>query len=230
MQEKFLQLFSRRSPEMYYILGLIFGDGCVHYNETTRKYYVNLTSQDRDILENFQKFIGKQYPIKKIKNANAFQINVWSKTLCKVLFDLFQLRNKKSNKLIYPDIPKKFEKFFLLGLHVTDGSNPTLTIKKKYKDKIYTNHTLEWNYTSCSKKFIHKINEVVSRQMGFKPSKVNVRHHKIGSDSYSIRYFGKRAQAICEWIYDCPTYMRCQRKYYMYQSYESFRKVIALTD
>lgn len=215
---------------MFYILGLIFGDGCVHYNIATRKYYVNLTSQDCDILENFRRFIGKQYPIKKVRKTKAFKVNVWSKPLCEALFALYQLRNKKSHKLIYPDVPVELEKFFILGIHATDGSNPTLTIKKKYKKKTYTNYTLEWNYTSCSKEFIEKVNEVVSRNLEFEPAKVNVRKHKKGHTSYSIRYFGKRAQSVCDWMYDCPSWMRCKRKYKMYQSYLSLRKVIALTN
>lgn len=223
MQEKFLQLFSQHTPKMYYILGLIFGDGCVHYNIATRKYYVNLTSGDRDILKNFRRFFGNQHPIRKIKGANAFRVDIWSKPLCEVLFNLFQIRNKKSDRLIYPNVPKRLEKYFVLGLHTTDGSNPTLTIKKKYKSKLYINYTLEWNYTSCSKAFIEKINEIVASNLKIKPSKINVRKHKVGNISYSIRYFGKKAQAICDWMYDCPKYMRCQRKYNMYQSYTSLR-------
>lgn len=230
MQEKFLQLFGKPSSKMFYILGLIFGDGCVHYNIATRKYYVNLTSQDLDILENFRNFIGKKYQIKKIENANAFAVNVWSKPLCEVLFSLYQLRNKKSHKLVYPNVPTAFEKFFILGIHATDGSNPTLTIKKNYKNKLYINYTLEWNYTSCSKNFIHKINEVVSRNLNIKPAKINVRLHKVGNTSYSIRYFGKRAQSICDWMYDCPIWMRCDRKYKMYQSYQSLREIVRLSN
>lgn len=219
MQEKFLQLFSQLSPEMFYTLGLIFGDGCVHYNVATRKYYVNLTSQDRDILNNFRKFIGKEYLVSKVRKTRAFKVNVWSKPLCEALFTLYQLRNKKSHRLVYPNVPGEFEKFFILGIHATDGSNPTLTIKKKYKKKTYINYTLEWNYTSCSKEFIEKVNEVVARNIGLEPAKVNVRNHKRGNISYSIRYFGKRAQSICDWMYDCPSWMRCKRKYKMYLSY-----------
>lgn len=215
---------------MFYILGLIFGDGCVHYNIATRKYYVNLTSQDRDILENFRRFIGKQYSIKKVRKTKALKVDVWSKPLCEALFTLYQLRNKKSHKLIYPDVPIDLEKFFIIGIHATDGSNPTLTIKKKYKKKVYINYTLEWNYTSCSKKFIKKVNEVVSRNLGFESAKVNMRQHKKGNTSYSIKYFGKRAQAVCDWMYDCPPWMRCKRKHKMYQSYQSLRKVIALAN
>lgn len=226
MKENFLQLFSNQTPQMFYILGLIFGDGCVHFNTKTRKYYVNLTCEDLDILENFRSFIGNQYSIKSIKTSKASKINVWSKPLCEALFQLYGLKNKKSDRLIYPNIPVELEKFFVIGLHATDGSNPILTIKSKHNGKTYINKTLEWNYTSCSLDFIKKINEVVSRNTGLEPAKLNIRYHKTGNTSYSIRYHGKKAQVVCDWMYDCPEFMRCKRKYQMYQSYLILRDYI----
>lgn len=213
MKEKFLQLFKSQTPEMFFVLGLIFGDGCVHFNEQTRKYYVNLTSEDIDLLETFISYLNTHAQIKHVRKTKAYKVNVWSKPLCEVLFELFGLRNKKSHKLIYPDVPEELEKSFIAGLHAADGSNPILTIRKKYKDTIYTNHTLEWNYTSCSYEFINKINEVVARHTELTPSKINIRNHKRGNQSYSIRYFGKKASKVCQWMYSCPPNLRCDRKY-----------------
>lgn len=221
MKEKYLQLFKNQTPEMFFVLGLIYGDGCVHFNEHTRKYYVNLTSEDIDLLETFRLYLGTTAPIKQVSKSKAYKINVWSKPLCETLFELFSLRNEKSHKLVYPNVPSELEKFFVAGLHAADGSNPILTIKKKYKDTIYTNYTLEWNYTSCSYDFIKKINEIVARHMALSPSKIHTRNHERGNQSYSIRYFGKKASKICQWMYDCSPHLRCNRKYLTWKKFIS---------
>lgn len=114
---------------------------------------------------------------------------------------------------------EQYKKFFILGLFVTDGCNRAAIIKTKRKEKTYIYKNLEWSYTSCSKEFIEIVNKVISTTLNISPAKINSRKHDKGNDSYCIKYTGKNGMKVCNWLYDCPEYMICKRKYKMFKDH-----------
>lgn len=214
-----LNYFNEYTQLSTYVLGLIYGDGCVHYVEKTHKYYVNLTSEDLDILKSFNHYFNNKFEIKKVKTSNAYKINIWSKELCELLFNKYKLRGKKSHNLLWPNLPDEMYQYFISGLHSTDGSNFTTNMTSKHKNKIYKYQYLYWGYTSVCEDFIKNLKIYIDTKLSLR-GRMKKRTHTNGSLSYSLEYSHKNAIKLCDWMYNSTNELtRCKRKYEKYLSH-----------
>lgn len=197
-----------------YVLGAIFGDGCVHYNEQKYKYAVTITSNDTDILISSQKLFGVKFPIKKRKISNAYNIVVNSKHLCKELIDKFQLQSPKSNNLIWPSLPQEMIPCFISGLLSTDGC---VELRKKY---IGNPCAIEFSYSSNCLSFVESLQNFLTETLKINRTKIKINKTKRKNKNYSLRYSGSHAKIILDWIYNqTNSETQCKRKYDIYQKY-----------
>ena len=197
-----------------YVLGLIFGDGCVHYNEQKYKYALNITSNDLDILESARTLFGTQFKITKRKTSNAYNFTINSKFLCKELINKFNLKSPKSDNLFWPQLPNDMYSYFISGLLSTDGCVRTDSRRKNKMSSI------EFSYSSNSLEFIKNLQNYFIKTLNISETKIKVNNTKRNSINYSLRYTGLQANQILQWIYANTTNLtRCQRKYNLYQNY-----------
>jgi len=200
-----------------YILGLIFGDGCVHYNPKKYKYATTIVSNDMDILESANQLFGGKFPITKRKKAKAFNLVVNSKHLCQELINKFQLQSPKSNNLIWPTLPQKMYPLFVSGLLSTDGC---VRIDQRRKDQPCG---IEFSYSSNCLEFVKRLRSHLSKTLNIDETghiKTLKRNKKRKNSNYSLRYSGTNAISVLNWIYQNTTPLtRCQRKYDIYQNY-----------
>lgn len=197
-----------------YVLGLIFGDGCVHYDTKKYKYAVNITSNDTDILESANQLFGGTFPITKRKISNAFNFVINSKHLCEELIKKFQLQSPKSDNLVWPNLPLNMYPYFISGLLSTDGC---VRIDSRRKTKLCG---IEYSYSSNCLKFIIELQNFLIKELNISKTSIKKNTTKRKNINYSLRYSGKQASIILDYIYkNSSPLTRCKRKYDIFQGY-----------
>lgn len=197
-----------------YVLGLIYGDGCVYYNLSQYKYCVTLVSNDMDILESTKELFGKDFKIKKRKDSNAFYLNINSKQLCEELISKFDLQSPKSNRISFPSLPEEMYSYFISGLLSTDGC----ILSHKNRKNVLSG--LEFSYSSNSKSFIISLQNYLINKLELTKTKIKENVNGRVNTNYSVRYSGSQAVKILNFIYnDTNDLTRCKRKYEIFQNH-----------
>ena len=112
--------FSQWSPQMSWVLGLLFTDGNVGPGRIT------LSSVDIDLLEKVRTLLGSKRPIAKReqsydKTKHIYVLEFYREKMredCKGL----GLHEKKSLTLQFPDVPEEYKRHFIRGCWDGDGS------------------------------------------------------------------------------------------------------------
>lgn len=204
-----IEYFDKLGPLQCYVLGIIFGDGCVHYNEKKYKYALTITSNDLDILESAKHMFGDKFNIVKRKNANAYNFCINSKTLCKELIEKFKLQSPKSDSLIWPKLPDDMYSFFISGLLSTDGCIEII------KNRPY--NPLVFSYCSNCLDFVKNLQNYLISKLNLTETKIKVSIKNRKNPNYVLRYTGHQAKLILDYIYNKTNYLtRCDRKYKLF--------------
>jgi DNA-directed RNA polymerase subunit RPC12/RpoP len=112
--------FSKWSPEMAWVLGLLFTDGTI---DSTR---VAIHSVDIDLLEKIKKLLNSSYPIQRRtqsydKSKHIYEFGFYREKMREDLFKL-GLHERKSLTIVFPDIPPEYMRHFIRGCWDGDGS------------------------------------------------------------------------------------------------------------
>ena len=119
--------FSKWTPQMAWVLGLLFTDGCIWFpKKGTMGCRVSISSKDYEMLENIKHHL---------KSTNPIDIRVQSKDETKYIYRLTFYREKiledlqklgliqrKSLILEFPNIPNEYIRHFIRGCWDGDGS------------------------------------------------------------------------------------------------------------
>ncbi len=197
-----------------YVLGLIFGDGCVHYNPKKYKYATTIVSNDTDILESANHLFGGNFPITKRKTSKAYNLVINSKHLCQELINKFKLQSPKSNNLVFPDLQPNMYSFFISGLLSTDGC---VEIDDRRKNKPCA---LVFSYSSNCLSFIKALQNYLIKELKISKTTIKKNITKRKNINYALRYSGKQATTILDYIYnETDPLTRCKRKYDIFQDH-----------
>jgi transcriptional regulator with XRE-family HTH domain len=214
--------FDTWTPEMAYVLGVLATDGNV------RRYCVNLTSTDLELVEKVRRLIGSnleitEIPIRGWSRKPQYKLSVSSLSFASALTAI-GVTAHKSLTLVFPKMPEECVRHFLRGCWDGDGSF--------YFEK--GRNALRASFVSGSKAFIEGIVQALS-QAGFRQRlRWKYRGHRYVRDSdrvkvyisyrgknpsYSIRLGGPNAIAFGGFIYDSvPESMYLRRKYDIFRS------------
>lgn len=198
------------TPEKAYFLGFIYADGC-NFPEGTR-LVINLHQQDKHILEEFQKLLGYNRPLKYKKatkttygNSNPqYALTVSSKIISDQLTKLGVVKNKtlilEFPKWLNPDLYSHFIRGYFDG----DGC---ITGVKAYISKNGQSLHYDWSIVG-TEDFVSKVQEIMINELGLSKTKIR----KQGKVSY-LEYSGnKQCKRIGEWMYKDST-IHLTRKY-----------------
>ena len=109
--------FKNWSENMAYILGFWFADGCIYNN---RLFDITVHKKDKYILKQMANELGYEGPISDYVDRQACRLNF----SCKVIYDdIVSLggTERKSNTVVFPNIPKEYLKDFIRGYFDGDG-------------------------------------------------------------------------------------------------------------
>ena len=165
--------FSKWSPEMAYVLGLITTDGCI-----SRSGAVSLYINDKDLLEKVKNIMGSSHAVKYYGHQEGLYSFKFSRQkICGDLKRLGVLPNKSLN-VRFPDVPNAFLIDFIRGVFDGDGS--------VFFEKRSPKHPLRTSFISSSKGFIETL-EVKLRALSM-PKRAIYQHKTKNAVSYMIRY------------------------------------------
>lgn len=163
------KIFSEWSPQMAWVLGLLFTDGNISGGS------VLLTSVDLDLLEKVKKLLNSSKPIKKRtqsydKSKHIFELAFYREKMRDDLNKL-GLQERKSLNMVFPDVQEEYIRHFIRGCWDGDGSI------------FFDRNRLVASYISGSKKFIERLVQEL---------------HKIGifrrGPSYRLEKSGRRVR------------------------------------
>lgn len=134
------------TQEQAYFLGFLYADGSVRDTKNRAEIKLKLHYRDKYIIENFNKVIEGNYPIKSEKNTNCYKIDIGSRTMARDLIKKGCVP-RKSLVLKFPGINEELLNHFIRGYFDGNGcisinkhgypvvnfvgSKPFITILKK---------------------------------------------------------------------------------------------------
>lgn len=212
--------FTEWSPSMAYVLGLIYADGAVEdCRKSSRTCYLQITSQDRELLEEVQKVIGsdhqlylkpsrissirgKDYRCNPLYNLRIGNVKIFEDLL------LLGLCPRKSLIIELPSIPQEYFSFFLRGYF--DGDGCVNVYSRGLNSK-----AIQVIFTSGSKLFLEKLNKEIGSCLNLSLKNITFQAY-----SYRLTYKANQAVSVCDFMYENlkkTPYLR--RKHNIYQGY-----------
>lgn len=144
--KQFEKNIEKNTPEMFYTIGVLWGDGNIEYNR------IRLSIKDKDFMINYkkklEKWIGYKTKIKKINNNGFIKSHLYHTSFCSIyLSSLIKEKIKTLNKIKN----KKLIYAFLEGAYDSEGSpdKDRLRIRFAVKDK---------KFYQLIKNYLEKIN------------------------------------------------------------------------
>jgi hypothetical protein len=183
------------TPELAYVLGLWWTDGCMRIKNNTGANEFEIASNDRDHLVHIATYIGGNYDLRKVsEDSNTYRI-----TFCSVEMyrDIERLGGspRKSRTIGFPDVPAELLPHFARG--VVDGDG-----------------TLSWNEDrpvvqvySGSTRFLDHFVVAVEQATGIPAPKRNPNR-----DNWYVKWSTTRAKCLVAWMYEQNTGLALPRK------------------
>lgn len=135
--------FKEWSPQMAYVLGLIYADGTIiDARKSSRTCYLQISNNDKPLLEQVKQAMSSKHSIisRKPRHVNFFgksyfckenfSLRIGSRIIFKDLVQL-DLTPRKSLTIGLPKLPKKHFRFFLRGYFDGDGCIGTYSKNNK---------------------------------------------------------------------------------------------------
>lgn len=150
---------------MAYVLGYIYADGHIIDSPYMRGKYLNITSIDKDSILRMKRLLNSDHKIKEtrsnfIGSKLCYILRIGSHKICNRLYNL-GVHPRKSLEISLPQIPAKYFWHFIRGYFDGDGC---VNIERKIKSSGEIGmKRMRIIFTSGSKNFLHKINEVIKR-------------------------------------------------------------------
>lgn len=143
--------FKEWSPNMAYILGLWFADGCIYRGQM---FDITLHAKDKYILKRIAEELQYEGSLYDYVDRQAVRINF----SCVVIYnDIIALGGKetKSNDIEFPNVPKEYLPDFIRGYF--DGNGSIMNLK---------GGRINTAFTCGSKKFLDKLLEILKTEAG----------------------------------------------------------------
>lgn len=204
--------FKTWSPEMAYVLGFIFADGCIY--QGSHYLCITLKKDDEDTLNSIKEMLEYTGPLHyhpqtwvykgKKKIIIAPTLKICNSTLGNDLVNLGCVP-KKSLVLKFPDVPEEYLNHFLRGYSDGDGC---IYVRKNSRSNSIWNILGTLNFCEVSQKFINTALNISSGNI-YKSGKI-----------HRLTYSGRKALSVLDWLYQDST-IHMQRKYEKYLEYKS---------
>ena len=178
--------FKKWTSEMAYVLGYLYADGSLEDASYLRGKYVRVSSVEKGNIIKIKKILNSKHTITEKKpttknGKTGYLLRIGSHILYDDLIKLGLYPNK-SLTVKFPQIPKKFLNYFVLGYFDGDGCVMIQRAKGKIQKVIIKK--LNVVFTCGSKDFLEKLAEKLKENFGI--NQLNVYNgHKSFMLSYS---------------------------------------------
>lgn len=201
--------FKHKSNNMYYILGLLYADGSITRNRASYVVQLSLDSKDKELINSIAKVLSFKKKIytstDKRYGSSMTSIQIYSEEMFSDLIEL-GCCERKSNSLVYPNIPIEYKKYFIRGYFDGDGS-------------IFYNAKghVELSFVCGVRQYLEDLKkDIVSILSYIGISKT----YKKDGNCYFIRISNKDALLFLDWMYSGDLELYMKRKYFKYKFYK----------
>lgn len=199
--------FSQWSPEMGYVLGLLFTDGSVQIDKDGNPTHISLSLNDLPLLEKIRNLIESNHNIYKMRQKGLYCLRFGREKILRELNRLGLVPNK-SKIIKFPDMPDEYLRHFIRGCWDGDGS-----VFFQYKKKL-----LMTFYVSGSKEFIERMEDILNKKACLTKRRI---YSRPSGTSFYFKYGHQDSIKLFHYMYKgVPNYMFLDRKY------EKFREGI----
>ena len=192
--------FKEWTPEMVWVFGFWIADG----NMFEKGNQISFASKDYDLIVKIKSLLKSGHKIYDDKN-NVFILSMNNKILYNDILKLGGIP-RKSLTIQFPEIPDEFLHHLIRGYLDGDGSN-YIDDNGKYK-YLHSSFTGNVDFLTTLK---NKIEEYIGIETGKLYSKKDCNPR-----IKELRYNGKKAIALCDWIYQDSENHRLERKFKIY--------------
>ena len=188
------------NPEMAYVFGFWIADG----NMGRNNYRISFDSKDYYLLNTIKSILNSDHKIPK--NRNAFQLLICNKIMYN---DLLKLGGIPAKSLIiqFPEVPAEYLSHFIRGYFDGDGSFYIYKMKK-YK---YLGSNFCGNID-----FLTILKYHLKENINIDPTGFCIANKNYNPRIYLLEYFGKKAIALGDYIYQNSENLRLERKFEIY--------------
>lgn len=173
------------SENKAYWLGFIAADGCVYIDsrkKTRKTLRIELSKKDVEVLEKFKKDLKSEHPVKFWKKRESVSLSITCKKLVNDLINL-GIVPKKTFKLNFPNIKKKYYNHFIRGYFDGDGS-------WHVNDKNY----VMFNLSCASDNFRKQLKDILNKDLNL--------NKNIKENNIALQYCGTRqSKKFYDYIY-----------------------------
>ncbi len=209
--------FKTWSREMAYILGFMYADGNV--TETKRgNRYVAIYTADRSLLTMMARCMGCEHKIGERRSVTGcvYRIQVGSVEWFNDL-DKLGLSPNKTKRIELPNIPSEYFGDFVRGYFDGDGN---VWVGLVHKDRVTPLETIQVTFTSCSKDYLHSLQQVLKRQGVVGGSLFFSKNKQYARLTFSV----KDALKIYRIMYNAPHKLQLKRKKTVFEQFIKRRK------
>ena len=196
--------FKEWNKEMAWTFGLWIADGCM-FGE---KYGISFVSKDYNMLEIVKSNLKSEHKIGK--HGDSFQLQIYNKTLYNDLLNLGGTP-RKSLTIQFPKVPDELLPHFIRGYLDGDGSNFIHIDKERTKNNRYLNSSFVGNID-----FLIILKEKIKEHADIETGKLTDYGKKCNPRIKQLRYNGKNAITLCDYIYQDSENLRLERKFEIY--------------
>jgi len=217
------KFFQQWSPNMAYILGFIVADGSVWKRKNRKDSYVmNITSKDREHLEEMQKAMSSQYKLGLKSSGSSGEkkysyIQISNKEICKDLINLGVVPRKTYN-LNPIRVPNEYFSDFVRGFFDGDGSVYTYKVNKTQQVKV--------GFVSSSLSFITGFNQQLCKSLNIPTKSVHqkIDKHGIRMISYDICFYIDDCEKLAEFMYGNNPTLYLPRKRKVFEKWKLIKR------
>ncbi len=205
------EYFDVWSPDMAYILGLIYADGNLEDASYLRGKYLRLTSTDLELILITTTNLNSKHKIvvcqpRSPNHKTKYMIRIGSHKIYDSLISLGLYPNK-SKTMKMPEVPRIFLKDFIRGYFDGDGYVGTWKSNGKFR-KLMT------VFVSGSYIFLAKLSELIESELKIKRQKIYT-----SDKAYRLAYSTRDNVKLFQFMYSSPSTSFLGRKYRVFKSF-----------
>lgn len=213
--------FSSWTPEMAWVLGVIYSDGNLYHYVDTNQYRLQIYQKEPELLDKVKSLMrcdARLYfnPRREYENGVAgeiYTLQIQSQCTNQFFLDLLRLgvMPKKSLTIEFPEIPQEFVRHFIRGCWDGDGSVYIGTNSRAIRSSF-----ISGSYHFMSGMLYELEKAGLSKRTIYKNT------YKRKNPNYSFRFSGSQCKKLYHYLYDnVPPEQYLERKYNILNTYFS---------
>jgi hypothetical protein len=211
--------FSSWSPEMAWVLGLIFSDGNLFIEKRTKDARISISQKETELLDkvkflmncNARLYHSPRKVYNDVVSGELYTLKLQNKKIFSDLISLGLVENK-SLTVDFPNIPKEYARHFIRGCWDGDGS-VFLERRKRLSTLILA------SFVSGSLSFINGMLYELEKG-GLKRPLINTSTYKRKNPIYSFKFHTTECKKLYHYLYEnVPAEQYLERKYNVFKNY-----------